>query len=119
MLFEIWDIEEIGRPEFRAAFLAERLIERRASPHPLPFLWVAMFRPVEPFPGADVVLAVHYQTSSVLELAEGDWFTAREVRGYTQERGWATFRTLSAPRLDGMYIGPSQFICEGGPQRLA
>lgn len=111
MRFEICDLEATGRTDFFAELLAERLVKRQASPHALPLLWVAMFRPVEPLPGADVVLAVHYQTKSVQELVVGDWFTAREVRGYTQERGWASFRTLESNRLDGMYIGPSQFVC--------
>jgi hypothetical protein len=113
MRFAICDVEGTGRPDFLADFLAERLIERRASPQPFPLLWVAMFRPVEPLPGADVVLAIHYQTRTVLDLVAEDWFTAKEVHGYTQERGWAAFRTQVSNRLEGMYIGPSQFVCEG------
>jgi hypothetical protein len=113
MLFTIANIEATERPDFPAELMAERLIERRASPHPFPFMWVAMFRPVEPMSGVDLVLAIHYQTRSIQELEQGDWFTAKEVRGFRQEGGWTSFRKQASPRLEGIYIGPSQFLFEG------
>ena len=111
MIFAIANIEATDRSDFVAEFMAERLIEKRMS-HPFPHLWVAMFRPVEPWPGAELVLAVHYQPTSIQDLATGDWFTAREVRGFYQEDAWTAFRTTATHRLQGMYIGPSQFVRE-------
>lgn len=112
MRFAVGNIEGTERPDFAAEFMAERLIARRTA-HAFPCLWVAMFRPTTPWPGADLVLAIHYQTSSIQELEKGDWFTAREVRGFYQEDAWTVFRTVSSYRLDGLYIGPSQFLHEG------
>jgi hypothetical protein len=111
MLFAIADAGGTDRPEFLAELMAERLIARRVA-HAFPFLWVAMFRPVEPLPGADLVLAIHYQTKSIQELEKGDWFTANEVRGFGEEGGWTSFRKQISHQLDGKDIGPSQFVRE-------
>ena len=47
------------------------------------------------------------------EAGAGDWFTAREVRGFSEEGGWTSFRKQVTHQLDGKEIGPSQFLYEG------